>query len=255
MALIGLSVLQPRSLMLLHKPRFLLSPVRFLLLKSKSIPLDRIQAQRFFSTEQSWLTVPGNPLIDWPSPIPDQTPNPNQTMNLNPRLPADGISQDDFSTIASLFIDPAISPGSALETALDRTGIEPSPTLLQTVFDQFDSSPKLLHSLFIWSEKQPGFRTSEKLFNSMVKVLAKSKEFDSAWTLILNEIDRDKQATLLSVDTFAIMIRRYARAGNITVVDLDSQKCSKCYMWFLAILAVSEDGLLICSCFSSQSAF
>lgn len=50
----------------------------------------------------------------------------------------------------------------------------------------------------------------------MVNALAKMKEFDSAWTLVLDRIDRDdgEDEKLVSVGTFAIMIRRYVRAGS-----------------------------------------
>lgn len=50
----------------------------------------------------------------------------------------------------------------------------------------------------------------------MVNALAKIKEFDSAWTLVLDRIHREeeeKEDKLVSIGTFAILIRRYARAG------------------------------------------
>jgi hypothetical protein len=47
------------------------------------------------------------------------------------------------------------------------------------------------------------------------------REFHSAWSLILDRIDRDdgenEEEKLVSVGTFAIMIRRYARAGSTNV--------------------------------------
>ncbi|KAK7846009.1 pentatricopeptide repeat-containing protein [Quercus suber] len=114
------------------------------------------------------LSVPGNPLIKWPS-LPHQphcppshpinNPNPNQ--NLDPN-----VSQNDFSTISKLLTDPNISRGPALEAALDQTRVEPDPTLLQALFDRFDLSPKLL--LFVWAEKHPGFQSPAMLFNSMI---------------------------------------------------------------------------------------
>lgn len=83
------------------------------------------------------------------------------------------------------------------------------------MFDRFDSSPKLLHTLFVWAEKRPGFQSSAALFNSVINVLAKSKQFESAWSLVLDRIGGDEeQHALVSGDTFAVMIRRYARAGN-----------------------------------------
>ncbi|KAK7846010.1 pentatricopeptide repeat-containing protein [Quercus suber] len=137
-------------------------------------------ASKTENVTSSLLSVPGNPLIKWPS-LPHQphcppshpinNPNPNQ--NLDPN-----VSQNDFSTISKLLTDPNISRGPALEAALDQTRVEPDPTLLQALFDRFDLSPKLL--LFVWAEKHPGFQSPAMLFNSMINVLAKS----SHWFLI-----------------------------------------------------------------------
>lgn len=166
---------------------------------------------RFFSSfsDQSWLSVPGKPLISWPhEPLVPPTPQP-------PPVPESGaqVSHNDFAAISELLTNPNVSAGLSLHAALDRTGIEPGPDLLQAVFDHFDASSKLLHSLFLWAEKQPGFRPSAELFSSMVNVLAKSREFDSAWSLILGRIGKGDEPNLVSEDTFVIMIRRYARAG------------------------------------------
>lgn len=49
----------------------------------------------------------------------------------------------------------------------------------------------------------------------MINVLAKAREFESAWSLILDRIGGDKELGLVSVDAFVIMIRRYARAGTL----------------------------------------
>ncbi|POO04107.1 Pentatricopeptide repeat [Trema orientale] len=167
---------------------------------------------RFFSSssDQSWLSVPGKPLIRWPHEAlapPPPEPGPTQPDS------GTNVPNNDFAAISGLLTNPTISSGLSLHAALDRTGIEPGPSLLQAVFDHFDSSPKLLHSLFLWAEKKPAFRPSAELFGSVVNVLAKSREFDSAWSLILDRIGKEDEPTLVSEDTFVIMIRRYARAG------------------------------------------
>ncbi|KAM3741197.1 hypothetical protein ACB098_08G157000 [Castanea mollissima] len=195
------------SLMPSHRSRHFLSPYSILFKPNLTTYLQTI-IHRFFS-DQSWLSVPGNPLIKWPSQshhphCPPSHPIPNPIFNHNPDPK---FSQNDFSTISNLFTDPNVSPGPAFEAALDQTEVEPDPILLQALFDRFDSSPKLLHTLFVWAEKQPGFQSPATLFNSMINVLAKSKKFDSVWSLVLD------RAALVSGDTFAIIIRRYARAG------------------------------------------
>lgn len=163
------------------------------------------------SSNQSWLSVPGKPIINWPYQ-PSAPPHPETTLIRKPdHIPS--FSQNEFSTIGDLLRDPSISPGSSFHSALDQTGIKPSPDMLQAVFDHFDSSPKLLHSLYLWAKKKPGFRSTVSLFNSMINVLAKSREFDSAWSLILEHVGKDEEPNLVSGDAFVIMVRRYARAG------------------------------------------
>ncbi|KAK3212742.1 hypothetical protein Dsin_017448 [Dipteronia sinensis] len=170
---------------------------------------------RHFS-DQSWLSVPGNTLIKWP---PQPTPPPPQSLQLPPCTqpdpnPAHSFSQTDFTTICNLLRNPSVSPGSVLESALDRTGIEPDTGLVQAVFEHFDSSPKLLHTLFLWAESKPGFESSATLFNFAINALAKAREFDSAWCLVLDKIGGgDKGPDFVSKDTIAILIRRYTRAG------------------------------------------
>ncbi|XP_002516618.2 pentatricopeptide repeat-containing protein At5g11310, mitochondrial [Ricinus communis] len=131
----------------------------------------------------------------WTPPLPEKLPSPTANPNY---------SHSDFSTLCNLLSDPNLKP---LETALDQTGIKPETSLLNAVFDHFNSSPKLLHSLFVWADKQPEFESSTTLFNSVINALGKMKEFDSAWCLVLD------RTGLVSSDTFAILIRRYTRAG------------------------------------------
>lgn len=85
-------------------------------------------------------------------------------------------------------------------------------SLLLEFFTHFDSSPKPLFTLFLWAEKQPGYEFSVDVFNSMVNVLGKAREFDSLWSLILERINAGEK---LNLDTFAILIRRYARTGML----------------------------------------
>ena len=199
------------------KRRHFLS-VTSLIFKQNPNPNFQFHTLQFFSSssDQSWLSVPGKPLISWPLE-PCAPPNPHPDPNPNPSPGAD-LSQNEFAAISELLENPNISGGLSLHTALDRTGIEPSPILLQAVFDHFDSSPSLLYSLFLWAEKQPGFGASASLFSSVINVLAKSREFDSAWSLILDRIGKPEGLTLVSGDTFVIMIRRYARAGMFQLV-------------------------------------
>ncbi|KAK9208002.1 hypothetical protein WN944_000353 [Citrus x changshan-huyou] len=146
--------------------------------------------------DQACLSVPVNTLIP-------------------PSTPPHNFSQTDFSVISGLLRNPAISSGPSLESELNQTGVEPEPALLLAVFEHFDHSPKLLHTLFRWAESKPEFKCSAALFNCVIKVLAKAKEFDSAWCLLLDKIGGHEAPDFVSKDTFVILIRRYARAGMV----------------------------------------
>ncbi|KAF9681180.1 hypothetical protein SADUNF_Sadunf06G0198700 [Salix dunnii] len=196
------------SLINLHKNTTLL----YAFLTTRKPPYNRHFSA--VSSAESWLSVQGNPLIKWPhnlnwapSPLSEQQ-NSSPTSNSNPNC-----HHNDFLTLCNILKDPEIQLGQSLQTALDRTGIEPEIGLIQAVFDHFDSSPKLLHNVFLWAEKKPGFQLSVALFNSMVNLLGKAREFSSAWCLMLDKIGGNEGGDLVSSDTFAILIRRYTRAG------------------------------------------
>ncbi|XP_057959356.1 pentatricopeptide repeat-containing protein At5g11310, mitochondrial [Malania oleifera] len=173
-------------------------------------PNLQIIAHRLFS-DQSWPSISPPLASDQdPNPVPPATSLqfPNAIPDHNPNF-----HHGDFITLRGLLTNPSLRPGPPLETALDGTGIEPGPCLLQAIFDHLDSSPKPLFSLFLWAKKQPGFQHSAVVFNSMINVLAKARQFDSAWSLLVDHLDDNERLSLVSIDTFAILIRRYARAG------------------------------------------
>ncbi|KAK7384755.1 hypothetical protein VNO78_30456 [Psophocarpus tetragonolobus] len=196
------------------KPRKVLSSLRSLTStlnpnpnpNPKHILLIRTSPHHLFSS--SWLSESGNTVIQWPS-LPPPNPNP-------PPEPASP-NQKALSLISNLFSNPSVTPGPVLHAELDRAGLKPDPALLLAVFERFGSSPKLLHSLFLWAQMRPAFRPGPKLFDAAVNALAKAREFDAAWKLVLDHVEGDgegeEKQRLVSVGTFAIMIRRYARAG------------------------------------------
>ncbi|KAF5195862.1 Pentatricopeptide repeat-containing protein [Thalictrum thalictroides] len=112
--------------------------------------------------------------------------------------------------------DHNINSSSSLESALNQTGIKPVPALLLTIFNHFDSSPKPLFSLFQWAMKQPSYCSNAPVLNLMIDLLGKCREFDSAWLLLLDHFKKNDDNgvhSIVSGDTLAILIRRYARAG------------------------------------------
>ncbi|CAN1169156.1 Pentatricopeptide repeat-containing protein At5g11310, mitochondrial [Linum perenne] len=164
------------------------------------------------AADQSRISAAVNPAAKRRQPaLPQSLPTPHHHVpdsNLEAKY-----SQHDFSVLCGLLMDSNLCPGPSLEDALERMGIEPQEGLLEAIFEKFDSSPKLQHALFLWAEKRPGFRCSEVLFNLMINALGKAREFDAAWFLVLDRLAGDGAHFLVSSDTFAVLIRRYARAG------------------------------------------
>ncbi|CAN4099868.1 unnamed protein product [Withania somnifera] len=131
------------------------------------------------------------------------TPHQPQTLHYSPTT---------FTTLSEILRDPTIPPGPILENALDKSQVEVNESLFLQLFTHFDSSPKPLFTLYLWAQKKLWFQFSILVFNAMVNALGKEREFDSAWNLILDRLNFTERPNL---DTFAIMIRRYARAGMI----------------------------------------
>ncbi|KAL8063468.1 hypothetical protein ABFX02_01G027700 [Erythranthe guttata] len=139
---------------------------------------------------------------------PEQPPPPPQ----NPSSAAAAAAASDFTRISEVLSNPAIQPGPDLERALTAAEVDPSSNLLLEVFNRFVSAPKPLFTLFNWARNRPDYQFSIAVFNAAVNALGKAREFDSAWCLILDQVNADPTRRPDS-DTFLIMIRRYTRAG------------------------------------------
>ncbi|KAG5225333.1 pentatricopeptide repeat-containing protein [Salix suchowensis] len=86
-----------------------------------------------------------------------------------------------------------VAPSPELQIAPDKTGAEPELGLLRAVFDHCNLSQKLLHSVFRWAEKKPGFQSLTR---------------------------GNCRGDLVSSYTIAILITRYTRAGNMELLDI-----------------------------------
>ncbi|CAN8256650.1 unnamed protein product [Cochlearia groenlandica] len=160
---------------------------------------------KFFSSRRPSPPIPVKPLIQRL-----KSPAAHDSTRTLPDF-----SLADLSTISNLLEDASVNPGSDLESVLDQTGIEPNVDLVQAVFDRLSSSPMLLHSLFKWAETKPDFKPSSSLFDSVINALCKAREFEIAWSLLFDRVRNDEGSDLVSVDTFIVLIRRYARAGMV----------------------------------------
>lgn len=173
-------------------------------------PLHHFLLHKLLSSGRSWPLIPVEPLIQRlqsPAVTVSTCTPPHQ-------ITVPEFSKTDLSTISNLLDNPNVTPGSSLESALNETGIEPSIELVQALFDRLSSSPMLLHSVFKWAEMKPSFTLSPSLFDSIINSLCKAREFEIAWSLIFDRVRSNEGSDLVSADTFIVLIRRYARAGN-----------------------------------------
>ncbi|KAF9612832.1 hypothetical protein IFM89_004242 [Coptis chinensis] len=159
----------------------------------------RKRSPTFLRHFSSWLSSPGNPLIKWPTQTETEAPHHDQ-------LQPQSHPHKDCTTVYKLLTDHTLTSSSSLETALTETGIQPGPNLLLTICKQFEASPKPLFTLFKWAVKQPSYCSAPPVLNLIIDLLGKSRDFDSAWSLLLDHF-------MVTNHTFALLIRRYARAG------------------------------------------
>jgi pentatricopeptide repeat protein len=103
------------------------------------------------------------------------------------------------------------SSGSSVEASLARTSIEVSPVLVVEVLKKLGNAGALALSFFKWAEKQKGFEYSTESYNALIEALGKIKQFKLIWDLV-SDMKRKGQ---LSKETFALIVRRYARARMV----------------------------------------
>ncbi|KAJ4974579.1 hypothetical protein NE237_007753 [Protea cynaroides] len=100
---------------------------------------------------------------------------------------------------------------SGIESSLDRSGVKVSPSLVEEVLKKLSNAGALALSFFRWAEKQEGFKHTTEIYNGLIDALGKIKQFKLIWNLVSTM----KSKALLTKDTFALIIRRYARARKI----------------------------------------
>lgn len=163
---------------------------------------------RVAGSDRPWLSDPNNPLIkwDWPPKLPhDQT--------LTPKPPiADGrkqFTEDEEESILATISRIVRENGDDMESALDNSGVKIYPQLMEKLLERAEYSWKPMLSCFSWAANQSGFMHTTNSFNLMINMMTKMREFDSAWVLV----GHMREQGLITSQTFAILMRRYARAG------------------------------------------
>lgn len=172
------------------------------------LPLAAASRRRKYLSTESLFTIPIPPLAKRNPPQPPP-----------PSLGNHSAAGTDFARISDVLLNPVLRPGPELEKALTTAEVNPTSELLLEVFKRFDSCPKPLFTLFKWARKKPDYQFSMAVFNAMVNSFGKAREFDSAWCLVLDQIEGNPSERP-DFDTFVILIRRYSRAGNVSFMKV-----------------------------------
>lgn len=102
-------------------------------------------------------------------------------------------------------------PGAALDTALNQAGVRVSPDLVENVLKRFENAGMLAFRFFEWAEKQRHYSHSIRAYHSMIESLAKIRQYQIMWDLVIAM----REKGMLNVETFCIIMRKYARAQKV----------------------------------------
>ncbi|XP_027338422.1 pentatricopeptide repeat-containing protein At1g77360, mitochondrial [Abrus precatorius] len=102
-------------------------------------------------------------------------------------------------------------PTLALDTALNQTGVRVSPDLVENVLRRFENAGMSAFRFFEWAEKQRSYSHPIKAYHLMIESLAKIRQYQIMWDLV----NAMRQKGMLNVETFCIMMRKYARANKV----------------------------------------
>ncbi|XP_043694663.1 pentatricopeptide repeat-containing protein At1g71060, mitochondrial [Telopea speciosissima] len=143
-----------------------------------------------------------------------------ETGNENPN-PVDDRTMEDSEKICKILSNH--SGFSGIESSLDRSGVKVSPSLVEEVLKKLSNAGVLALLFFRWAEKQEGFKHTTEIYNALMDALGKIKQFKLMWNLV----NTMKSKALLTKDTFALIIRRYARARKIKEATETFEKMEK----------------------------
>lgn len=102
---------------------------------------------------------------------------------------------------------------SKLELALKESGVVVRSGLTERVLDRCGDAGNLGYRFFIWASKQPSYRHSYEVYKSMIKSLAKMRQFGVVWALI--EEMRKENTMLIGPEVFVVLMRRFASARMV----------------------------------------
>ncbi|KAF5806306.1 putative tetratricopeptide-like helical domain superfamily [Helianthus annuus] len=102
-------------------------------------------------------------------------------------------------------------PKLGVATALDQSGLRPSPETVEEVLGRFRNAGMLAYLFFDWAGKQHHYQHSVRAYHAVIDSLAKIRQYEIMWDLI----NTMRTNNLLNIETFCIIMRKYARAQKV----------------------------------------
>lgn len=100
-----------------------------------------------------------------------------------------------------------------LELALNESGVELRPGLIERVLNRCGDAGNLGYRFFVWAAKQPRYCHSIEVYKSMVKILSKMRQFGAVWGLI-EEMSKENPQ-LIEPELFVVLVQRFASADMV----------------------------------------
>lgn len=121
------------------------------------------------------------------------------------------VVQDSSDTARSVCKIIMSCPKLGLNTALDQSGIRVSEEVVEKVLERFENAGMLAHRFFEWSGKQRNYEHSVRAYHIMIGSMAKIRQYELMWDLV----NAMRSKGMLNIETFCIIMRKYARAQKV----------------------------------------
>ncbi|XP_057446928.1 pentatricopeptide repeat-containing protein At1g77360, mitochondrial [Lotus japonicus] len=103
------------------------------------------------------------------------------------------------------------SPGVTLDAALNQTGVRASPELVENVLKRFENAGMSAFRFFEWAERQRNYAHTVRAYHLMIESLARIRQYQIMWDIVT----KMRNKGMLNVETFCIVMRKYARAHKV----------------------------------------
>ncbi|KAH8508970.1 hypothetical protein POPTR_005G181900v4 [Populus trichocarpa] len=117
-------------------------------------------------------------------------------------------TSDTTKTICKIMMSSSVV---TLDTALDQSGVRVSEQIVEDVLKKFENAGMVAYRFFEWAEKQRHYNHSVKAFHTVIDSLAKIRQYQLMWDVV--KVMKSKR--MVNVETFCIIMRKYARAQKV----------------------------------------